>query len=147
MDVAGARQQKAVLHGLFRMSCAKSLEPQKRYRKESWVVQRIRSVNKHQQPVILWLASEIITLKIACIWVSCAQGCSPVSISTTKQPTLQISAFLVWPVCFTTSGAIQNTEPCKDGLLIRLPVKRSASKSIKRAGKKLTQRTYYHRLS
>ena len=51
------------------------------------------------------------TLKIACIWDKCGHGCSPVSISTTKQPTLQISALNVYAFCWTTSGAIQNTEP------------------------------------
>lgn len=66
-----------------------------------------------------------LTLKIACIWVSCAQGCSPVNISTTKHPTLQISEAEVCAVCFTTSGAIQNTDPCNDGRFILLPVRRS----------------------
>ena len=47
------------------------------------------------------------TLKMACIWLSWAQGCSPVSISTIKHPTLHISAFFVYAICLTTSGAIQ----------------------------------------
>lgn len=47
------------------------------------------------------------TLKMACIWLSWAQGCSPVSISTIRHPTLHISAFFVYATCFTTSGAIQ----------------------------------------
>ena len=61
-----------------------------------------------------WLANEEVkndpghnTLKMACIWLSWAQGCSPVSISTIKHPTLHISAFFVYATCLTTSGAIQ----------------------------------------
>ena len=47
------------------------------------------------------------------------------NISTTRQPKLQISALRVCPVCLTTSGAIQKTDPCSEGLLIRLPVNKS----------------------
>lgn len=78
------------------------------------------------------------TLKMACICVSVAHGCSPVSISTTRHPTLQISALRVCPLCLTTSGAIQNTEPCSDGRCMRLPVSRSC-KEKKRKSIKLTQ--------
>ena len=67
------------------------------------------------------------TLKMACIWDRCGHGCSPVSISTTKQPTLQMSALKVYAFCCTTSGAIQNTDPCRDGRCARLPVIRSAT--------------------
>ncbi len=62
-----------------------------------------------------------LTLKMACICDNCGYGCSPVSISTTRQPTLQMSAFCVYAVCFTTSGAIQNTEPWSDGRCARFP--------------------------
>lgn len=55
------------------------------------------------------------TLKIACICENSGNGCWPVSISIMRQPRLQISALLVYAVCLTTSGAIQNTEPCRDG--------------------------------
>lgn len=48
-----------------------------------------------------------LTRKMACIWVRFAQGCAPVSISTTRQPSDQMSALLVYVVCLTTSGAIQ----------------------------------------
>lgn len=65
--------------------------------------------------------SSAATLNMACICVNCAHGCSPVSISTTKQPTLHISALRVCDVCFTTSGAIQKTDPCRDGRFTRLP--------------------------
>jgi hypothetical protein len=61
-----------------------------------------------------WLANEMFkndsrhnTLKMACIWLSWAHGCSPVSISTIRHPTLHISAFFVYATCLTTSGAIQ----------------------------------------
>lgn len=65
------------------------------------------------------------TLKIACIWFSCAQGCSPVNISTMRHPTLQMSAFFVYVVCLTTSGAIQKTEPWSEGRWRRFPGMRS----------------------
>ena len=65
-------------------------------------------------------------LNIACICVSWAHGCSPVSISTIRQPTLQMSALCVCPLCLTTSGAIQNTEPCREGRFVLLPVKRAS---------------------
>ena len=35
------------------------------------------------------------------------QGGFPTSISKTVQPKLQMSAYLLWPVYFTTSGGIQ----------------------------------------
>lgn len=69
-----------------------------------------------KEPIYIrcWLTKEGVknnpnrgTLKMACIWLSWAQGCSPVSISTIKHPTLHISAFFVYATCLTTSGAIQ----------------------------------------
>ncbi len=54
------------------------------------------------------------TLNSACICVRSGHGRWPVSISTTRQPTLHISAFFVYEVCLTTSGAIQKTDPCSD---------------------------------
>lgn len=83
------------------------------------------------RPITLKLKADKLTLKIACIWVNCAHGCSPVSISTTKQPTLHMSALRVCEVCLTTSGAIQNTEPCKEGRFTRFP-SRSIAASKKR---------------
>lgn len=79
-------------------------------------------------------AAEEPILKMACIWESWAHGCSPVSISTTRQPTLQMSALCVWPDCLTTSGAIQKTEPCRDGRFILLPVSRAGQNSKKMYG-------------
>lgn len=64
---------------------------------------------------------------MACIWVKSGHGCSPVNISITRHPTLQISAFLVYAVCLTTSGAIQKTLPCSDGRFRRIVDKRSAT--------------------
>ncbi|KAJ1661258.1 hypothetical protein GGF38_003758 [Coemansia sp. RSA 25] len=50
----------------------------------------------------------------ACIWSRSGNGCVPVIISITRQPRLHTSPLTVYFVSLTTSGAIQNTDPCSD---------------------------------
>ncbi len=59
---------------------------------------------------------ELAILKIACTCVvHCVHhGGLPVAISSTVQPTDQMSAGMPWPCCLITSGAIQKALPLKE---------------------------------
>jgi len=65
--------RKALLHSLAQMYVLGSVVLQQRYPKEQWAFLRNQSIDMENEYNKMCNISSL-ALKIACIWVSCAQG-------------------------------------------------------------------------